>query len=163
VTATTRDRRPGEVDGVHYHFMTTEAFERLRDDDGLLEWAEVHGHWYGTPLDQIRGILRAGRDAVLTIDPQGARTVRAAVPDALLIFVMPPSMEALDARLTQRGSEDAEAQALRRHNAVDEIAAAADYDEIVVNETGHAGEAAERIWEVIQAEARRDPPRRVRL
>lgn len=163
VTATTRGRRPGEVDGVHYHFMTPEAFERLRDDGGLLEWAEVHGHRYGTPLDQIRGILRAGRDAVLTIDPQGARNVRAAVPDALLIFVMPPSMEALDARLSQRGSEDAETQALRRHNAVDEIAAAADYDEIVVNETGHAGEAAERIWEVIQAEARRDPPRRVRL
>jgi guanylate kinase len=143
--------------------MTAEAFERLRDDGGLLEWAEVHGHWYGTPLDQIRGILRAGRDAVLTIDPQGARTVRAAVPDALLIFVMPPSMEALDARLSQRGSEDAEAQALRRRNAVDEIAAAADYDEIVVNETGHGGEAAEQIWEIIQAEARRDPPRRVRL
>ena len=76
---------------------------------------------------------------------------------------MPPSLEALDDRLSQRGSEDAGEQALRRHNAEDEMAAAADYDEVVVNETGHAGEAAERIWEVIQAEARRDPPRRVRL
>ena len=100
VTATTRDRRPGELDGVHYHFMDPEAFERLRDEGGLLEWAEVHGHWYGTPLDQIRGILRAGRDAILTIDPQGARDVRPAVPDALLIFVMPPSLEALDDRLS---------------------------------------------------------------
>lgn len=163
VTATTRDRRPAELDGVHYHFIDPVSFERLRDEGGLLEWAEVHGHWYGTPLDQIRGILRAGRDAILTIDPQGARAVRLAVPDALLIFVMPPSMEALDDRLSQRGSEDAAGQALRRHNAEVEIAAAADYDEIVVNETGHVGEAAERIWEVIQAEARRDPPRRVRL
>ncbi len=163
VTATTRHRRDDEQDGVHYHFMTPTAFDRLRDEGGLLESAEVHGHWYGTPLDQIRGILRAGRDAVLTIDPQGARAVRQAVPDALLIFVMPPSMEVLDDRLSQRGSEDPASQALRRHNAANEIAAAADYDEVVVNETGHAGEAADRIWEVIQAEARRDPPRRVRL
>lgn len=163
VTATTRDRRPGEQDGVHYYFMDPDSFARLRADGGLLESAEVHGHWYGTPLDQIRGILRAGRDAVLTIDPQGARAVRAAVPDALLIFLMPPSLEALDARLTQRGSEGAADQALRRSNAVAEIAAAADYDRVIVNETGHAGEAAEQIWEVIQAEARRDPPRRVSL
>jgi guanylate kinase len=76
---------------------------------------------------------------------------------------MPPSLEALDARLTQRGSEDAADQALRRSNAAGEIAAAADYDRTVINETGHAGEAAEQIWEVIQAEARRDPPRRVSL
>jgi len=111
VTATTRPQRPGEVPGVHYHFMSPSAFEKLRADHGLLEAAQVHGHWYGTPLDQIRGILRAGRDAILTIDPQGAREVRRLVPDALLIFVMPPSMEALDDRLTQRGSEDAAARA----------------------------------------------------
>jgi guanylate kinase len=163
VTATTRDRRPGEQDGVHYHFMSPEAFEQLRAEGGLLESAEVHGHWYGTPLDQIRGILRAGRDAILTIDPQGARAVRQAVPDALLIFVMPPSMEVLDDRLSRRGSEGEADQAIRRHNAVGEMAAAADYDETVVNETGHAADAAERIWEIIQAEARRDPPRRVDL
>jgi guanylate kinase len=163
VTATTRPLRPGEIDGVHYHFMSTEEFERLRANHGLLESAQVHGHWYGTPLDQIRGILRAGRDAILTIDPQGARAVRRLVPDALLLFVMPPSLDDLDARLSQRGSEDAASQALRRHNAVDEMAAANDYDHIVVNETGHVEESAERIWEVIQAEARRDPPRRVRL
>lgn len=163
VTATTRPRRPGEIDGVHYHFMSTEEFERLRATNGLLESAQVHGHWYGTPLDQIRGILRAGRDAILTIDPQGARAVRRLVPDALLLFVMPPSLDDLDARLSRRGSEDAASQALRRHNAVDEMAAANDYDHIVVNETGHVEESAERIWEVIQAEARRDPPRRVRL
>jgi guanylate kinase len=163
VTATTRPRRPAEMDGVHYHFMATDEFERLRAHHGLLESAEVHGHWYGTPLDQVRGILRAGRDAILTIDPQGAREVRSRVPDALLIFVMPPSMDVLNDRLSQRGSEDAANQALRRHNAAGEIAAATDYDEIVVNETGLVEEAAERIWEVIQAQARRDPPRRVRL
>jgi guanylate kinase len=143
--------------------MDPDSFARLRSEGGLLESAQVHGHWYGTPLDQIRGILRAGRDAILTIDPQGARAVRAAVPDALLIFVMPPTLEDLDARLSGRGSEDAADQALRRSNAVGEMAAAADYDRVIVNENGHAGEAAEQIWEVIQAEARRDPPRRVSL
>jgi guanylate kinase len=163
VTATTRPRRNGEIAGVHYHFMDVDTFTRLREEGGLLESAEVHGHWYGTPLDQIRGILRAGRDAVLTIDPQGAREVRRLVPDALLIFVMPPSIEALDDRLTARGSEDAADLAIRRHNAVDEMAAAMDYDEIVVNETGQIDASAERIWEVIQAQARRDPPRQVRL
>jgi guanylate kinase len=163
VTATTRPRRPDEVDGVHYHFMTQSAFEELRQDGGLLEWAEVHGHWYGTPLDQVRGILRAGRDAILTIDPQGARQVRSRVPDAFLVFVMPPSMEALHERLTGRGSEDAVSREIRRQNAIGEMAAAADYDQVIVNETGQVAAAAERIWEVIQAEARRDPPRRVRL
>jgi guanylate kinase len=161
VTATTRDRRPGEVDKVHYHFMTPAEFGALRDENGLLEWASVHGNWYGTPIQQVRGILAAGRDAILTIDPQGARSVRERVPDALLIFVMPPSMEALDTRLAERGSEDADALAVRRRNAEGEMAASGDYDYVIVNETGHPDAAAERIWEIIQAEARRDPPRRV--
>jgi guanylate kinase len=90
VTATTRGRREEEVDGVHYHFLTEEAFQELIRRNGLLEHANNHGHWYGTPVDQVRGILAAGRDAILTISPEGARTVRRLVPDALLIFVMPP-------------------------------------------------------------------------
>jgi guanylate kinase len=162
VTATTRPRRPGEIDKVHYHFLSDEEFERLRDDGGLLESAMVHGaHWYGTPIEQVRGILAAGRDAILTIDPQGARSVREKVPDALLIFVMPPSIEDLAARLAERGSEDAASLASRRRSAEAEMAASGDYDYVIVNETGHPDAAAERIWEIIQAEARRDPPRRV--
>ncbi|TMB83532.1 MAG: guanylate kinase, partial [Chloroflexi bacterium] len=89
VTVTTRPRRPEETDKVHYHFITPQEFEELRARGGLLEAAEVHGNWYGTPVQQVRGILAAGRDAILTIDPQGARSVRNLVPDALLIFVMP--------------------------------------------------------------------------
>jgi guanylate kinase len=161
VTATTRDRRPGEVDKVHYHFLAPEEFDRLRVEGGLLESASVHGNWYGTPIEQVRGILAAGRDAILTIDPQGARSVRAKVPDALLIFVMPPSMEDLDSRLTGRGSEDADSLAVRRGNAEREMASSGDYDYVIVNETGHPDAAADRIWEIIQAEARRHPPRRV--
>jgi guanylate kinase len=105
VTATTRPRRPEEVDKVHYHFLSQDAFEALRKSGGLLESAMVHGNWYGTPVQQVRGILAAGRDAILTIDPQGARSVRRLVPDALLIFVMAPTIEDLDHRLASRGSE----------------------------------------------------------
>ena len=163
VTATTRPRREGEVDKVHYHFLSKKEFARMRDEGGLLEWAAVHEHWYGTPIEQVRGILAAGRDAILTIDPQGARSVRARVPDALLIFVMPPSIEDLASRLVNRGSEDAESLAIRRRNAEIEMAASDDYDYVIVNETDHPDAAADRIWEIIQAEARREPPRQVRI
>jgi guanylate kinase len=163
VTATTRERREGEEDKVHYHFLSPGEFEELRARGGLLEQAVVHDHWYGTPVDQVRGILAAGRDAILTIDPQGARSVRALVPDALLIFIKPPSIEDLDQRLARRNAEDGRERALRRHNAEAEMAAADDYDYAIVNPTGHLDDVVEQIWEIIQAEARRDPPRRVQI
>jgi guanylate kinase len=163
VTATTRERRPGEQDKVHYHFLSPEEFQQLRERNGLLEQAVVHDHWYGTPIDQVRGILAAGRDAILTIDPQGARSVRALVPDALLIFIMPPSIEDLDQRLARRGSEDGADRALRRRNAEVEMAAAGDYDYAIVNQTDHPDDAVEQIWEIVQSEARREPPRSVQV
>jgi guanylate kinase len=163
VTATTRARRGEEVDGVHYHFLTDAAFNELMERGGLLEYANNHGAWYGTPIEQVRGILAAGRDAILTISPEGARNVRRQVPDALLIFVMPPSMEDLTERLRQRGSESEASLARRRHDAERWMAEAGDYDHVVVNETGHPEQAADQIWEIIQAEARRDPPRRPRV
>lgn len=163
VTATTRERRDGEVDGVHYHFLSEEAFRSLIERDGLLEHANNHGHWYGTPVDQVRGILAAGRDAILTISPEGARNVRRLVPDALLVFVMPPTMEDLADRLRSRGSESEASIARRRSDAERWMAEADDYDYVVVNETDRPEEAAERIWEIIQAEARRDPPRRPQI
>lgn len=163
VTATTRPQRPDETDGVHYHFVGRETFERLIATNGLLEHANNHGHWYGTPIDQVRGILAAGRDAILTISPEGARNVRRLVPDALLIFVMPPSMDDLTARLLSRGSESEASLERRRRDAERWIAEADDYDYVVVNETGRPEEAADRIWEILQAEARRDPPRRPRV
>ena len=163
VTATTREQRDGEIDGVHYHFLSEPEFVELRDTGGLLEHANNHGHWYGTPVDQVRGILAAGRDAILTISPEGARNVRRQVPDALLIFVMPPSMEDLTERLRGRGSESEASLERRRVDAERWIGQADEYDHVVVNETGHPEEAAERIWKIIQAEARRDPPRRPRV
>jgi guanylate kinase len=163
VTATTRAQRADETDGVHYHFLSDEQFGELLERDGLLEHANNHGHQYGTPVDQVRGILAAGRDAILTISPEGARNVRRQVPDALLIFVMPPSMEDLDDRLRGRGSESAASLARRRRDAERWMAEIDDYDHVVVNETDHPEDAAERIWEIIQAEARRDPPRRPKV
>lgn len=163
VTTTTRPQRPDEIDGVHYHFVTQEAFERLIAEDGLLEHANNHGHWYGTPVDQVRGILAAGRDAILTISPEGARNVRRQVPDALLIFVMPPSMDDLTARLRSRGSESEASIDRRRRDAERWMSESGDYDYVVVNEDGRPEEAADRIWEVIQSEARREPPRRPRI
>lgn len=163
VTATTRPRRPDEVDGVHYHFIGEAEFQDLIERGGLLEHADNHGHWYGTPVDQVRGILAAGRDAILTISPEGARNVRRQVPDALLIFVLPPTMEDLAQRLRSRGSESEASLERRRRDAERWIAEADDYDHTVVNETGRPEQAADRIWEIIQAEARRDPPRRPRV
>ena len=163
VTATTRARRAEEVDGVHYHFLSEEAFSELRQRNGLLEHANNHGHWYGTPVDQVRGILAAGRDAILTISPEGARSVRRQVPDALLIFVMPPSMEDLTERLRGRGSESEASIERRRRDAERWMAQVGEFDHVVVNETGRPEQAAERIWEIIQTEARRDPPRRARV
>ena len=163
VTATTRKRREDEVDGVHYHFLTEEEFRELIARDGLLEHANNHGAWYGTPVDQVRGILAAGRDAILTISPEGARNVRRLVPDALLLFVMAPSMEDLADRLRNRGSESEESIERRKRDAERWIAEAHDYDHVIVNETGHPEEAADQIWEIIQSEARREPPRRPRV
>ena len=163
VTATTRARRDGEVDGVHYHFLSDDDFEALIRRDGLLEHANNHGHWYGTPVDQVRGILAAGRDAILTISPEGARNVRRLVPDALLVFVMPPTMEDLAERLRSRGSESEASIERRRRDAERWMAESDDYDHVIVNETDRPEEAAERIWEIIQAEARREPPRRPQI
>ena len=163
VTATTRERRSDEIHGVHYHFLSEDEFTALIERDGLLEHANNHGHRYGTPVDQIRGILAAGRDAILTISPKGARTVRRKVPDALLIFVMPPSIDDLTERLRGRGSESEASLERRRRDAERWMAQTGDYDHVVVNETGHPEQAAEQIWEIIQAEARRDPPRRPRV
>jgi guanylate kinase len=163
VTATTRQRRAEEIDGVHYHFLSDGDFSALMERGGLLEHADNHGHWYGTPVDQVRGILAAGRDAILTISPEGARNVRKHVPDALLIFVMPPSMEDLTERLRGRGSESEASLARRRRDAERWMAEAGDYDHVVVNETGEVERTAAEIEAIIAQEKRRHPERRIRV
>jgi guanylate kinase len=163
VTCTTRAPRPGEVDGVDYHFLSREDFLRLRADRQFLEANEVHGNWYGSPRDQVRVAVLAGRDALLKIDVQGAQRVKEQVTQALLIFVVPPSQEALFARLRARATETVDELELRQRNAAIELARQDDYDYVVVNETGQVERTAERIDEIIAEERVRHAERRVRV
>jgi guanylate kinase len=161
VTCTTRAPRPGEVDGISYHFITRPRFAALRDAGAFLEWAEVHRNWYATPRAEVRRALATGHDVILKIDVQGAAAVKSLVPDALLVFVVPPSLEALFRRLRARATETAEELELRQRNAAIELARAGDYDHVVVNEDGQVRRTAERIDEIIQAERERHPDRQV--
>jgi len=163
VTCTTRARRPGEIDGVSYRFLSGKAFEALRRAGALLEANDVHGHWYGTPRAQVVDALATGRDVILKIDVQGAAVVKKRVPEALLIFIVPPSMEALFARLKARATETAEELEVRQRAAALELARQDDYDHVVVNETGQVDRTAERIREIIEAEHLRRGRRRVVL
>lgn len=163
VTYKSRRKRPGEVEGVDYHFVTKEQFDRLREQDAFLEMAEVHGQWSGTPWDQVIAALKAGDDAVLKIDVQGAESVRKLVPDALLIFVAPPSEEDLDKRLLQRGTESGADFERRRQDAPKELASMGDYDYVVVNRDGRATETAEEIERIVAAEHDRHRLRRIRI
>lgn len=161
VTCTTRSPRPGEVDGVSYHFLACDRFAALRDAGAFLEWAEVHGNWYATPRAEVRRALAGGHDVILKIDVQGAAAVKSLVPDALLVFVVPPSLEALFQRLRARATETAEQLELRQRNAAIELARAGDYDHVVVNEDGQVEWTAERIDAIIREERARHPNRRV--
>ena len=135
VSATTRKPREGEVHGQHYFFLTREKFDRLIENDGLLEHAQFAGNCYGTPKEAVEKNLEKGIDVVLEIEVQGAVQVKEKCPDALLVFVMPPSFEELRRRLTGRGTEDEETVRRRLSNAGREMEAAKQYDYIVVNQT----------------------------
>jgi guanylate kinase len=134
VSCTTRAPRPGEVDGEHYRFLAAEEFATLRAAGGFLECAEVHGHWYGTPAGPVADARAAGRWALLEIDVQGFRQVKAACPDAVSVFLRPPSLEDLEQRLRRRGTEDAAKLARRLADARLELDAAPAYDHQIVNQ-----------------------------
>jgi guanylate kinase len=159
VTATTRAQRPGEVDGVDYHFLNPQAFARLRAEGEFLEANEVHGNWYGTPRSQLRDALAAGRDVILKIDVQGAQVVKEKIPEAVLIFLVPPSLEDLFQRLRSRATESADELEVRQRNAAIELARQEDYDYVVVNETGQVKRTAARIDAIIAREHRLHPDR----
>jgi guanylate kinase len=135
VSVTTRPKRDYETDGVHYHFVDPAEFRRLVDSEQLLEWAEFAGNLYGTPRAPVEEALRQGKPALLKIDLQGARQVRKAMPDALLVFLAPPSVEELHRRLIGRGTEDPETIRLRLEHADEELAAESEFDVTVVNDS----------------------------
>ena len=144
VSATTRPPRPGEQDGVHYWFVSEEEFSRMVAAGEMLEWAVVHkAARYGTPRRAVETMLEEGRPALLEIDLQGARQVRESMPEALFVFLKPPSWEELVRRLTGRGTESAAEQARRLETALDELAAEEEFDVTIVNHEVHA--AAEEL------------------
>ncbi|WP_141120071.1 guanylate kinase [Mycobacterium malmoense] len=135
VSATTRAPRPGEVDGVDYHFVTPARFQQLIDDGALLEWAEIHGglHRSGTLAEPVRTATAAGIPVLIEVDLAGARAVKRAMPEVLTVFLAPPSWQDLEARLVGRGTETPEAMRRRLETARIEMAAQDDFDEVVVN------------------------------
>lgn len=135
VSVTTRQRRPSEIEGVHYHFESVREFERLRDSDALIEWAEVHSNYYGTLRETAENALADGRDMLFDIDWQGAEQLQAKMPaDVVSIFILPPTMKELQMRLNRRAEDTAEVIETRLNNARFEIQKWSKYDYIVINE-----------------------------
>ncbi|MBI0140352.1 guanylate kinase [Bartonella sp. W8125] len=135
VSVTTREPRPSEINGVHYHFISEKEFKEKRDNDELIEWAEVHGHFYGTLRETVDTALAAGRDMLFDIDYQGARQLQEKMPnDVVSIFILPPSMKELKSRLTGRGEDSKDVIDLRLHNARGEIEHYKSYDYVIINE-----------------------------
>ena len=135
ISVTTRQRRTSEVDGIHYRFVSQEDFEKLRAQDDLLEWAEVHGNFYGTPKSPVQKVLAQGRDMLFEIDYQGTQQVRKkAGADTVTIFILPPSMRELRARLERRAEDSADVISKRLDNARHEIERWKMYDYVIVNE-----------------------------
>jgi guanylate kinase len=163
VTCTTRPRRSYEIDGLHYRFLDRETFERLERAGEFLEASFVHENWYGTPRTQVREALAAGRHVILKIDVQGAQVIKEDVADALLIFLVPPSLEDLFHRLRTRATETADELDVRQRNAAIELARQEDYDYVVVNETDQVDAVAAHVDEIIAAEHGRHPERRIRI
>ena len=135
VSVTTRQRRASEIEGVHYHFLTRREFELARDSDSLLEWAEVHGNYYGTPREPAENALAEGRDMLFDIDWQGAQQVHEKMrADIVSIFILPPSMAELKLRLQRRAEDSADVIAVRLKNAKVEIEHWREYDYVVIND-----------------------------
>jgi guanylate kinase len=152
VTATTRPRRPGEIDGVHYHFMEIDDFERLVEEGEFLEHAVVYGNLYGVLKQRVRSALSSGQSVVIKVDVQGARTIRAIIPQAILIFIAPPSMSELLHRLRDRKSDDFDVVIARLNTATQELTVASKFDYLVFNETNRLTETVESIATIVNGE-----------
>ena len=150
VSMTTRAPRDGEIDGVNYFFVSKEEFQKIIEERGFLEYAEVYGNFYGTPKMEVMDMMNAGIDVVLEIDIQGALQIKEAYPEAVFIFILPPSMSELRKRIMGRGSETEESLELRLGETLNEIAYIDKYDYCVVN--GELQDAVNRVTAIIMAE-----------
>lgn len=161
VTATSRKPRPGEIHGKHYYFYSPEKFREEIEEGNFLEWSMVHGEFKGVRRDVLGDTLRSHKIVIVKPDPQGMRKIKSQLPEALTIFIMPPSVESLKRRLDTRGTETPEQREIRLRNAEIEMAAAPEYDYVVVNEDGKIDETVDQIAEIIKKEAKR--PRHYQL
>lgn len=150
VSLTTRTPRPGEMDGVHYHYVSRERFDEEIRNGNFLEYAEVHGKMYGTSLRQIESIIAEGRDVILEIDVQGADWVLKRVPEAVRIFILPPSFETLRDRLVRRATEDSDDLQVRLRNAHGEVMQYSKFEYVVIND--EVRDAAQKLASIILAE-----------
>jgi guanylate kinase len=162
-SVTTRAPRPGESEGHPYHFISYQEFERLVAGDELIEYANVHGNWYGQPRRQIKEQLEAGRDVLLKVDVQGAATIRRKIPQAILIFLAPATPAELAQRLSRRRTESEEQFQRRLADAANELAQYHWYDYLVINHEGRLDQAVEQVRAIMIAEHCRVQPRYVEL
>jgi guanylate kinase len=162
-TTTTRPRRPDERDGVDYRFVSKEKFQQMIKDDELLEWAEVYGNWYGVPKGAVKSALDKGQDVMVKVDVQGAITIKKIVPQAVFIFLMPPSTEELTKRLERRHTESLDALDLRLKTAKDEMKQLPMFDYVVLNKWDEVDLATADIKAIIAAEKCRVIAREIRL
>ncbi len=150
ISATTRLPRKGEQDGKDYLFLTREKFLEMRDDSAYLEWAEVYGNFYGTPQKNVEEQLNKGTDVILEIDIQGALQIKKKFPEAIFIFIVPPSLEELATRINRRGTDSREVIRKRLHSASKELEYVSEYDYVVINDV--LDMAVERVKAIITAE-----------
>ena len=163
VTATTRLRRPREKEGVDYHFVSHQEFQQLIDKGQLLEWANVYGNYYGVPKAEISQALSKGIDVIVKVDVQGATTIKKILPQAVFIFLTPPSMEELERRLKQRRSESSLDLALRLVKASEEVRSLALFDYVITSYQGKINDVISQIHAIVIAEKCRVKPREVQL
>ena len=163
VTATTRDPRPGEREGVNHHFLNVEEFQRRIETDELLEWARVFGNYYGVPKQQVRDAISAGNHVIIRVDLQGALRIKEIAPEALMIFIHPPDMAVLQRRIERRGFNSQSEIATRLAAAEHEIAKSPEFDYQVVNHEGQLDAAVNEVTDIVHRESRRVPPRKVRI
>ena len=163
VTVTSRPRREGERDGVDYRFVSQREFQQMIDNGELLEWANVYGNYYGVPRKEISQALSKGKDVIVKVDVQGAATIKRILPQAVFIFLRPPSMEELERRLRQRHSESAKDLALRLQKAEEEMKSLPLFDHVLTSYQGKLDEAISQIQSIVAAEKRQVKPRIVEL
>lgn len=155
ISATTRQPRPGEVDGVHYHFISKEEFEQRINDGKMLEYATYSGNYYGTPQKEVEEAMNEGKDVILEIEVAGAMQIKEKIKDSVAIMLTPPCRDVLEARLRGRGTETEDVIKWRLERAKEELSLMPQYDYSVINEDNKSDECAEMIYTIIKAEHQR--------